>query len=87
MPLKARTAVSAKPLWKMPVIRLLMCALLVAGATACSDKKKNAEVSLKLDPQKAGWFKDAKFGMFIHWGLYSILEGTYDGHFRNPSRD
>lgn len=35
---------------------------------------------LSLDPQKAEWFKEAKFGMFIHWGLYSILAGTYDGH-------
>lgn len=25
------------------------------------------------------WFKDAKFGMFIHWGLYSKLGGEWDG--------
>jgi len=25
------------------------------------------------------WFKDAKFGMFIHWGLYSKLAGEWDG--------
>ncbi|WP_425476395.1 alpha-L-fucosidase [Paraflavitalea speifideaquila] len=27
------------------------------------------------------WFKDAKFGMFIHWGLYSKLGacGTANG--------
>ncbi|MGN6369187.1 MAG: alpha-L-fucosidase [Phycisphaerae bacterium] len=25
------------------------------------------------------WFKDAKFGMFIHWGLYSQLAGEYKG--------
>ena len=35
---------------------------------------------MKLDPSKVEWFKEAKFGMFIHWGLYSILEGTYNGH-------
>ena len=29
---------------------------------------------------RADWFKEAKFGMFIHWGLYSILEGSYNGH-------
>jgi alpha-L-fucosidase len=23
------------------------------------------------------WFKEAKFGMFIHWGLYSVSGGTY----------
>jgi alpha-L-fucosidase len=25
------------------------------------------------------WWKDAKFGMFIHWGVYSVPAGTYDG--------
>ncbi len=21
------------------------------------------------------WYKDAKYGLFIHWGLYAILAG------------
>lgn len=25
------------------------------------------------------WFKEAKYGLFIHWGLYSILAGEYKG--------
>lgn len=25
------------------------------------------------------WFKDAKFGLFIHWGLYSQLAGSWKG--------
>ncbi|MDR0921077.1 MAG: alpha-L-fucosidase [Lactobacillales bacterium] len=25
------------------------------------------------------WFKEAKFGLMIHWGLYSLLAGEYDG--------
>jgi alpha-L-fucosidase len=25
------------------------------------------------------WWRDAKFGMFIHWGTYSVPAGTYDG--------
>lgn len=25
------------------------------------------------------WFQDAKFGMFIHWGLYAIPAGVWDG--------
>jgi alpha-L-fucosidase len=28
---------------------------------------------------KQKWFKKAKFGLFIHWGLYSILAGEYNG--------
>lgn len=26
------------------------------------------------------WWKDARFGMFIHWGLYSQLAGEYKGN-------
>ena len=25
------------------------------------------------------WFREARFGMFIHWGLYSIPAGRWDG--------
>lgn len=25
------------------------------------------------------WWRDARFGMFIHWGVYSVPAGTYDG--------
>jgi alpha-L-fucosidase len=25
------------------------------------------------------WWRDARFGMFIHWGLYSVPAGTWDG--------
>ena len=25
------------------------------------------------------WFKEAKYGLFIHWGLYSVLAGEYKG--------
>lgn len=25
------------------------------------------------------WFKDAKYGMMIHWGLYSLLAGEHNG--------
>ena len=26
-----------------------------------------------------GWFRDARFGMFIHWGLYAIPAGEWQG--------
>ncbi|HEX8327683.1 MAG TPA: alpha-L-fucosidase [Hymenobacter sp.] len=32
-----------------------------------------------VDAPKMAWWKDAKFGMFIHWGVYSVPAGTYDG--------
>ena len=30
------------------------------------------DASLKLAPADLKWWSDAKFGMFIHWGLYAI---------------
>ena len=54
--------------------------LLAFLCIGCAEKTTPKEVSMKLDPSKVEWFKEAKFGMFIHWGLYSILEGTYNGH-------
>lgn len=30
------------------------------------------------------WFKQAKYGMMVHWGLYSLLAGEYRGQ-RTPS--
>jgi alpha-L-fucosidase len=29
--------------------------------------------------EKMAWFRDAKFGLFIHWGLYSIPAGEWQG--------
>ena len=28
------------------------------------------------------WFKNAKFGMMIHWGLYSLPAGEWNGGYR-----
>lgn len=28
---------------------------------------------------RMGWWREAKFGMFIHWGVYSVPAGSYDG--------
>lgn len=39
-----------------------------------------SQPSLSLDPAKSAWFRDARFGIFVHWGLYSMLEGSYNGH-------
>ncbi len=31
------------------------------------------------DTDKMRWWKEAKFGMFIHWGVYSVPGGIYNG--------
>lgn len=34
---------------------------------------------LPTDEERIQWFRDAKFGMFIHWGIYAQLEGYWKG--------
>ena len=30
---------------------------------------------------RLAWWRDARFGMFIHWGLYAIPAGSWDGNY------
>src|SRR3954466_11200351 len=33
----------------------------------------------KPDDHRMDWWREARFGMFIHWGLYSIPAGEWNG--------
>src|SRR5881275_2262642 len=35
--------------------------------------------SMKTRDQRLQWWREARFGMFIHWGVYSSLGNEYDG--------
>lgn len=54
---------------------ILPLALLMIGAQNVS----LAQNKTKTETDKMGWWKDAKFGMFIHWGVYSVPAGIYEG--------
>src|SRR5512140_1731883 len=30
--------------------------------------------------QRMKWWREARFGMFIHWGVYSVPAGSWNGH-------
>lgn len=37
-------------------------------------------VAQPVSPESIEWFRNAKFGLFIHWGLYSQAAGDWKGH-------
>ncbi|MFU1857221.1 alpha-L-fucosidase [Sphingobacterium sp. NGMCC 1.201703] len=39
-----------------------------------------AVAGLNLSGQPATWFTEGKFGLFLHWGLYSQTAGDWNGH-------
>ena len=51
--------------------------LLAAGACTQGNKTQEQISSTAESPARLEWFRDAKFGMFIHWGIYTELAGIY----------
>jgi alpha-L-fucosidase len=59
-----RTLILLRPLLTLSIV----LALLMLRADAQSDQPTAANLAARR------WFQDAKFGMFIHWGVYSTLQ-------------
>lgn len=51
-------------------ILALAAALTVAHAAPETEQQRDARME---------WWREARFGMFVHWGLYSGLAGTWEG--------
>jgi alpha-L-fucosidase len=56
------------------VAYLLTCLALVGVAQTTAPRPSDAAREQRLE-----WFRDAKYGMFIHWGLYAIPAGEWKG--------
>lgn len=53
--------------------------LLVVAAFLMLTQPLYSQQTLTKD-QRMAWWRDAKFGMFIHWGIYAQFAGVYKGH-------
>ncbi len=54
--------------------------LAIAGPAAIAQTNRASTVEAKKDSAaRMEWWREAKFGMFIHWGLYSVPAGEWDG--------
>ena len=53
-----------------------------------ADSDSLTDGKLNLPPEKLAWWQDAKFGMFIHWGLYAIVgKGEWSMHNEKIPKD
>ena len=63
-------------------IALVLIAILLAGNTIAQSRRVPSVEELRTSPEQAdarlGWWRDARFGMFVHWGVYSNLSGTWN---------
>jgi alpha-L-fucosidase len=54
---------------------ILLSGLLIA-ASSCSRPR---DAALSAGDSRMAWWREARFGLFIHWGLYAIPAGEWNG--------
>jgi alpha-L-fucosidase len=66
--------------------QMLLCAALLLACTSFAQTYQPTWESLDTRPVPQ-WFKDSKFGIFIHWGVYSVpaysSKGNYSEWYQN----
>jgi alpha-L-fucosidase len=70
---------SWRPGVKAPIVAAALC---FAGWAALVSPSAQGQALAKPDPARAerlAWFHEAKYGLFIHWGLYAIPAGEWKG--------
>jgi alpha-L-fucosidase len=50
----------------------LLITLLIIGSSLSGQKQLPKD-------ERMAWWRDARFGMFIHWGVYAVPAGTWNG--------
>ncbi|TWT37399.1 Alpha-L-fucosidase [Posidoniimonas corsicana] len=55
------------------------CLLAAACLLLLTPPTGSAAEPAPADDQRMAWWRDAKFGMFIHWGVYAAPAGNYHG--------
>jgi alpha-L-fucosidase len=60
-----------------PLLTTMMCLALAAAAQA--QPAQPATDTPEAKQARLAWFREAKFGLFIHWGLYAIPAGEWKG--------
>ncbi|MBN9298192.1 MAG: alpha-L-fucosidase [Filimonas sp.] len=64
---------------KKIVIGLLTLSSYTSFAQKTMDEMWDKTAATNKQNPNVQWFRDAKFGLFLHWGLYSDLAGVWNG--------
>jgi len=59
-------------------LSLVLALALFSGVFTASGSAPAAVAARAADP-RLDWWREARFGMFIHWGLYAVLAGEWNG--------
>ena len=68
----------------MRVKAIAVCLVCAMSAPICPASPQRAQAPAPAGDRLA-WFREVKFGMFIHWGVYSVIGGEWRGR-QMPAR-
>jgi alpha-L-fucosidase len=62
-------------------VSLLVLICLALGVVSCgrTDEAGTIKETKKQNDERMAWWRQARFGMFIHWGLYAVPAGEWKG--------
>ena len=60
---------------KRACVMFLFCICL----TGANGQVETADITMPNHSNKLQWWRDARFGMFIHWGVYAVPAGVHQG--------
>lgn len=72
---------------KLSILTLLWITLLITFVNCQNDASEKSTLTREeilnesegAFDERMEWWRDAKFGMFVHWGPYAVLAGVYNG--------
>lgn len=75
------TSTAAPPLgiFRQALTGKLVALVLLAAQVAFAQQKDFTKETPAQRAERMEWFNEARFGMFIHWGLYAIPAGEWKG--------
>ena len=66
--------------WSRLAIGLLVGGLIVFAPPALpASQAGGAAIAPQQSGSRLDWWREARFGMFIHWGLYAVPAGEWNG--------
>src|SRR5207302_3763824 len=78
---KARRHEKKRPFW-ISCFRVFVAIVLVAYVASGFSRTAlvaQAPGAAAAKEQRLKWFREAKYGLFIHWGLYALPAGEWNG--------
>jgi len=70
---------NGRSLKELCAVAALLGSMTLAGSAAPVPQTANPPATDPARAKRLAWFREAKYGLFIHWGLYAIPAGEWKG--------